>query len=183
MSDKYTTDFVLCNFRYLVGGNELAARISQRQQTLTLAIAVYSGLVLALLASKDLLHSGVYGINLLLLGFVFAGIAVTLLNYKYETGLAVSRKYLADLEQMGASHEILPSYNAGTYASSAHGARGAHGIVSALLILVYTTIAAGVFASESSLPNFAVIIITGALITIALALAAVNVSLNIKPAV
>lgn len=49
-------DYVLTNFRYLSAYNELVARISQRQQTLALFVAIFTGLVTALIATKELLN-------------------------------------------------------------------------------------------------------------------------------
>ena len=144
-------DYVLTNFRYLSAYNELVARISQRQQTLALFVAIFTGLVTALIATRELFKSDDYTIQLIIAGFPFASIALTLLNYKYEQLISILREYLADLERVKGADHFYPSYNCDPqYAVRANKARHFHDLTCATLIFAYNAVAIGVYHSVST---------------------------------
>jgi hypothetical protein len=141
-----TGDYVLTNFRYLSAYNEVIARISQRQQTLTLFVAIFTGLVSALIATRDVFKGNQLSIVWLMVGFPCASITLTMLNYKYERLISILREYLADLERVGDAHLSLPSYNCSShYVSRANRARHFHDLTCALLILAYNLVAIGLY--------------------------------------
>lgn len=143
-----TGDYVLANFRYLSAYNELVVRISQRQQTLTLFVAIFTGLVTAVVATREIFKTNHASIVWIMVGFPFASIALTLLNYKYETLLSLLRHYLADLERVKDAHLHLPSYNCDvSYIEPANRARFFHDLTCAALILAYNTAAIGLYLS------------------------------------
>ena len=49
---KLASDYVSANYRYIAAYNEVNARIAQRQQALSVCIALIVGLVAALVASR-----------------------------------------------------------------------------------------------------------------------------------
>lgn len=141
-------DYVLTNFRYLSVYNELVARISQRQQTLTLFVAIFTGLVTAVVATRDVFKTNHASIVWIMIGFPCASIALTLLNYKYELLLSILREYLADLERVKDAHLHYPSYNCDpAYLERANRARQFHDLTCAFLILAYNIAAIGIYIS------------------------------------
>ena len=141
-----TGDYVLTNFRYLSAYNELVARISQRQQTLTLFVAIFTGLVSALIATRDIFKVNQVSIVWLMVGFPFASVALTMLNYKYESLISILREYLSDLERVKDAHLFLPSYNCNSrYLNRANRARHFHDLTCALLIFAYNAVAIGIY--------------------------------------
>ena len=141
-----TGDYVLTNFRYLSAYNELVARISQRQQTLTLFVAIFTGLVSALIATREIFKINQVSIVWLMVGFPFASIALTMLNYKYESLISILREYLSDLERVKDAHLHFPSYNCDSrYLTRANRARHFHDLTCALLILAYNLVAIGIY--------------------------------------
>lgn len=145
-----TGDYVLTNFRYLSAYNELVARISQRQQTLTLFVAIFTGLVTALIATKELFKSGDSTVEWIIAGFPFATISLTLLNYKYEQLISILREYLSDLEKVKDAHEFYPSYNCSEkYIKRANRARHFHDLTCATMIIAYNAVAIGIFHAIS----------------------------------
>lgn len=161
---------VAANYRYIAAYNEVVARISQRQQTLTLFVAIFTGLVTALVAGRDLLKGPGLTLDWLMLGFPAASVALTLLNTKYERLLSILRGYLAALERIGNAHEMLPSYNcdAGLIAQ-ANTARRHHDLTCATLIVTYNGIAVGIFSSLSPLNNALASGVLGLIVIVALA--------------
>ena len=155
MTDTFTTpppsgDYVLTNFRYLSAYNELVARISQRQQTLTLFVAIFTGLVTALIATKELFKTGDSTVEWIIAGFPFATISLTLLNYKYEQLISILREYLSDLEQVKDAHLFYPSYNCSEkYIKRANKARHFHDLTCATMIIAYNAVAIGIFQAIS----------------------------------
>lgn len=141
-----TGDYVLANFRYLSAYNELVARISQRQQTLTLFVAIFTGLVTALIAARGIFQANQVSEAWLMAGFPFASIALTLLNYKYENLLTLLREYLAELERVQGADGFFPSFNCNpAYVKRANRARHFHDLTCALLILAYNIVAVGIY--------------------------------------
>lgn len=139
-------DYVLTNFRYLSAYNELVARIGQRQQTLTLFVAIFTGLVSALIATRDIFKANQVSIIWLMIGFPFASIALTMLNYKYENLISILREYLAELEKVKDAHLFFPSYNCNSvYVNRANRARHFHDLTCASLILAYNLVAIGIY--------------------------------------
>lgn len=121
------------NYRYIAAYQEVNARISQRQQ----ALALYITLVVSLLAAIVALQGrGSISIEWLLLGFPVASVCLAFLNYKAERAITNLRRFLSVLEQLGAAHEQLPSYNTHpTWAQGANKARRFHDYAAAVLVL------------------------------------------------
>ena len=141
-------EHVAANYRYIAAYNEVVARISQRQQTLTLFVAIFTGLVTALIASRELFATKALALDWLMVGFPAASVALTLLNAKYERLLSILRGYLAALERVGGAHLLLPSYNCDVaLIGQANAARRHHDITCALLIVAYNLVALGIFSS------------------------------------
>ena len=141
-------DYVLANFRYLSAYNELVARIGQRQHTLALFVAIFTGLISALFFSRDIFRTDQHSIVWLMSGFPFATLVLTFLNYKYESLIGILRRYLADLERVQDAHLALPSYNCDpAYIWRANQARHFHDLACAVLILAYNIAAIGTYAS------------------------------------
>jgi hypothetical protein len=158
-----TGDYVLTNFRYLSAYNELVARISQRLQTLTLFIGIFTGLITALIAARDMFKTAHSSIVWIMAGFPVAGLVLTLLNYKYETIITLLRRYLAELERVGGAQNYYPSYNCSVeYVAKANSARYYHDLVCGVLVLVYNVAAVGIYCSISNLWSAAdVVVIIG----------------------
>ena len=143
-------EHVTANYRYIAAYNEVVARISQRQQTLTLFVAIFTGLVTALIASRDLFRAQSLALDWLMAGFPAASVALSLLNAKYERLLSILRGYLAALEQVREAHRLLPSYNCDpVLISQANYARRNHDFTCATLIMAYNAVALGIFSSIS----------------------------------
>lgn len=142
------SEHVSANYRYIAAYNELVARINQRQQTLTLFVAIFTGLVTALVAGRELFSQRLLSLDWLMVGFPTASISLTWLNSKYERLLSLLRGYLGELERVGDAHLRLPSYNrdAGLMAQ-ANTARRGHDLTCAALILAYNIVALGIFCS------------------------------------
>lgn len=141
-------DYVLANFRYLSVYNELVARISQRQHTLTLFVGIFSGLITALILTRDIFRTDHASIAWLMAGFPMASIILTFLNYKYETLISLLRSYLAELERVKDAHLSMPSYNCdAAYMRKANHARYFHDLACAALLLAYNCAALGTYVS------------------------------------
>lgn len=141
-------EHVTANYRYIAAYNEVVARISQRQQTLTLFVAIFTGLVTALVASRDLFRTQALALDWLMVGFPAAALALTLLNRKYERLLSILRGYLGALERVCDAHLILPSYNCDAgLVQQANLARRGHDYTCATLIVAYNVVALGIFCS------------------------------------
>lgn len=143
-----TGDYVLANFRYLSAYNELVARIGQRQHTLALFVAIFTGLLSALLFTRDIFRHDQHTMVWLMSGFPFATLVLTFLNYKYESLISILRRYLADLERVQDAHLSYPSYNCDArYMAQANQARYFHDLACAVLILTYNAAAIGAYVS------------------------------------
>jgi hypothetical protein len=141
-------DYVLANFRYLSVYNELVARISQRQHTLTLFVGIFSGLITALILTRDIFRTDHASIVWLMAGFPMASVILTLLNYKYETLISLLREYLAELEKVKDANQSMPSYNCDAgYMRKANRARYFHDLACAALLLAYNIAALGTYVS------------------------------------
>ena len=147
-------EHVTANYRYIAAYNEVVARISQRQQTLTLFVAIFTGLVTALIASRELFRTQAMALDWLMVGFPAASISLSLLNSKYERLLSILRGYLAALERVRDAHLLLPSYNCdATLTAQANSARRHHDITCATLIVAYNLVALGIFSSITPVAN------------------------------
>lgn len=143
-----TGDYVLTNFRYLSAYNELVSRMSQRQQTLALFIAIFTGLVTALIATREIFKTDHSSIVWVMVGFPMASIMLTLLNYKYETLISLVREYLADLERVKEADGHYPSFNCDySLVSRSNRARFFHDLSCAALIAGCNIAAIGVYIS------------------------------------
>jgi hypothetical protein len=141
-------DYVLANFRYLSVYNELVARIGQRQHTLTLFVGIFSGLITALILTRDIFRTDHASIAWLMAGFPMASIILTFLNFKYETLISLLRGYLAELESVKDAHLALPSYNCDAgYMRKANRARYFHDLACAAMLLAYNCAALGTYVS------------------------------------
>lgn len=147
-------DSLMTNFRYLAAYNELVARISQRQQSLILFVAIFSGLMTSLLALKDWLRIEPQHFEWFMVGFPFASIALTMLNLKYEKLISILRAYLAELEQVGDAHLQLPSLNSDPgRMKQANGARYFHDLTCAMMILSYNGVAFSIYHGIQAGPD------------------------------
>jgi hypothetical protein len=146
MSQRFDTEYVTSNYRYISAYNELNARTSQRQQALTIFISFFVGLLAALIASHSASGLDNAHIEWILLGFPVASASFAFLNYKYELIIANIRAYLAQLEQLNNAHLSLPSYNSDIewMINSAH-ARRFHDYACAILILACNSIGLSAF--------------------------------------
>lgn len=143
-----TGDYVLTNFRYLSAYNELVSRMSQRQQTLALFIAIFTGLVTALIATREIFKTDHSSIVWVMVGFPMASIMLTLLNYKYETLISLVREYLAELEKVKGAEEHYPSFNCDhKLIQRSNRARFFHDLSCAALIAGCNIAAIGVYVS------------------------------------
>ncbi|MEK1939078.1 MAG: hypothetical protein AAAB16_01775 [Pseudomonas sp.] len=129
---KYVVD---ANYRFVAAYQEVNARISQRQQALTLYVSLVVSLLAALVALKPGANGGELPIEWLVLGFPVASTSLAFLNYKAERAITNLRRFLATLEQLGDVHEQLPSYNTDPqWAQGANKARRFHDYASAVLV-------------------------------------------------
>lgn len=144
MQTTCTSDYVSANYRYIAAYNEVNARIVQRQQALSVYIALIVGLVAALVASSRI--EVALRVEWVIWGFPLASVCLVLLNYKYERSLTNLRQYLAELEQLNNSQLILPSYNSETrWATKANRARRFHDLACAILVACCNGIALDLF--------------------------------------
>lgn len=145
---------LIANFRYLAVYNELVARISQRQQSLILFVAVFSGLMTSMLALKNELLLSPLKFEGMLLAFPLASLALTLLNLKYEKLISILRAYLAELEQVADAHLRLPSLNSDSgRIAEANDARKFHDWTCGLMILSFNGVALVVYLGFSQGPQ------------------------------
>jgi len=163
-------EHVSANYRYIAAYNEVVARISQRQQTLTLFVAIFTGLVTALVAGRDLFRMQAVALDWLMIGFPAASVALTMLNSKYERLLSILRGYLASLERVQNAHLLLPSYNCNVdLVSQANAARRQHDLTCATLIIAYNVVALGIYYSVASHQDFAFMAVLAVVASVALA--------------
>ncbi len=143
--EKPLLEHVTANYRYMAAYNELTARINQRQQTLSLYVALTVGLLAALIASKPGNGTAGSSVEWLILGFPLASACLTFLNLKSERSMTNLRNYLAELEQVGNAHLSLPSYNADArWSTEANKARRLHDLTSAVLVVAGNATAFGI---------------------------------------
>lgn len=123
------------NYRFIAAYQEVNARISQRQQALTLYVSLVVSLLAALVALKPGASGGELPVEWLVLGFPVASTSLAFLNYKAERAITNLRRFLATLEQLGNAHQELPSYNTDPqWAQGANKARRFHDYASAVLV-------------------------------------------------
>ncbi|MDH4608585.1 hypothetical protein [Pseudomonas sp. BN102] len=123
------------NYRFIAAYQEVNARISQRQQALTLYVSLVVSLLAALVALKPGASGGELPVEWLVLGFPVASTSLAFLNYKAERAITNLRRFLASLEQLGNAHQELRSYNTDPqWAQGANKARRYHDYASAVLV-------------------------------------------------
>jgi hypothetical protein len=123
------------NYRFIAAYQEVNARISQRQQALTLYVSLTVSLLAALVALKPGADSGQLPIEWLVMGFPVASTCLAFLNYKAERAITNLRRFLAELEHLGNAHETLPSYNTDPkWSMGANKARRFHDLAAAVLV-------------------------------------------------
>jgi hypothetical protein len=105
------SNIVDANYRFIAANQEVNARISQRQQALTLYVTLIVSLLAALVALKPGEGNGKLPIEWLVLGFPVSSICLAFLSYKAERAIANLRQFLSALERLGDAHNNLPSYN------------------------------------------------------------------------
>jgi hypothetical protein len=131
MTTKYTVD---ANYRFIAAYQEVNARISQRQQALTLYVTLVVSLLAALVALKPGEAGADVPVEWLIAGFPVASICLAFLNYKAERAITNLRRFLSALEQLNNAHDELPSYNTHpTWALGANKARRFHDYAAAVL--------------------------------------------------
>jgi len=172
-------EHVTANYRYIAAYNEVVARISQRQQTLTLFVAIFTGLVTAFIAGRDLFRTQPFALDWLMIGFPAASVSLTLLNSKYERLLSILRGYLASLERVRDAHLVLPSYNCEPgLIGRANNARRHHDFTCATLIMAYNAVALGIYDSIASHEDIAFIVVLVTVTSVALACVVAHVRLS-----
>ena len=123
------------NYRFIAASQEVNARISQRQQALTLYVTLVVSLLAALVALKPNESQNLVPAEWLLLGFPVASICLAFLNYKVELAITNLRRFMSALERIEDAHEILPSYNTHSkWAVGANKARRFHDYAAAVLV-------------------------------------------------
>lgn len=172
-------EHVSANYRYIAAYNEVVARISQRQQTLTLFVAIFTGLVTAFIAGRDLFRAQPVALDWLMMGFPAASISLTLLNTKYERLISILRAYLASLERVGGAQAVLPSYNCDVRViGQANAARRQHDFTCATLIMAYNAVALGIYDSIATQDGIAFAAVFMVVATVALACIVAHVRLS-----
>lgn len=172
-------EHVTANYRYIAAYNEVVARISQRQQTLTLFVAIFTGLVTAFIAGRDLFRSQPMALDWLMMGFPAASISLTSLNRKYERLISILRRYLASLERVREAHKVLPSYNCDPgVIGEANAARRQHDFTCATLIAAYNAVALGIYDSIAPRDGVAFIAVFLVVVIVALGCIVAHVRLS-----
>jgi hypothetical protein len=132
MSIKSVVD---ANYRFIAANQEVNARITPRQQALTLYVTLVVSLLAALVALKPGEGSGKLPVEWLVLGFPVASTCLAFLNYKTERAITNLRQFLSALERLGNAHESLPSYNTDPkWAMGANKARRFHDFAAAVRV-------------------------------------------------
>lgn len=132
MSIKSVVD---ANYRFIAAYQEVNARITQRQQALTLYVTLTVSLLAALVALKVGEGGGQLPIEWLVLGFPVASTCLAFLNYKAERAITNLRHFLSALERLENANESLPSYNTDPkWAMGANKARRFHDFAAAVLV-------------------------------------------------
>jgi hypothetical protein len=123
------------NYRFIAAANEVNARITQRQQALTLYVTLIVSLLAALVAMRPNQGISDAPIEWLILGFPIASLSFSFLNYKSEVTLSNLRNYLAQLERLDIERPQLPGYNSDAiWSIGANKGRKFHDFASALLV-------------------------------------------------
>lgn len=123
------------NYRFIAASQEVNARISQRQQSLSLYVSLVVGLLAALVALKPGAGSHELPIEWLVLGFPVASTCLAFLNYKAERAITNLRHFMSTLERLGNECSELPSYNTDPkWAHGANRARRFHDYAAAVLV-------------------------------------------------
>lgn len=129
------TPIVDANYRFIAAYNEVNARVTQRQQALTLYVSLIVSLLAALVALRPSSAASPAPVEWLILGFPVASICFALLNYKAERAITNLRTFLSVLEKLGGASESLPSYNTDPmWSRNANKARRFHDYAVALLV-------------------------------------------------
>jgi hypothetical protein len=142
-------NIVDANYRFISASQEVNARITQRQQALTLYVTLTVSLLAALVALKP---SGAVSdplpIEWLVLGFPVASTSLAFLDYKSERAITNLRRFLAELEKLDNAHTHMPSYNTDPkWAMGANKARRFHDYAAAVLVTGGNAIGLGAFVS------------------------------------
>ena len=136
--------FVDANYRFIAASQEVNARITQRQQALSLYVTMTVGLLAALVALKPGEGQGMLPIEWLVLGFPVASSCLAFLNYKAERAISNLRHFLSSLERLDNAHVSLPSYNTDpSWAMGANQARRFQDYVGAILVAAGNAIGLG----------------------------------------
>lgn len=123
------------NYRFIAGYQEVNARVTQRQQAMTLYVTLIVGLLAAIVALRPAAGGRSAPVEWLILGFPAAAICFAFLNYKAERAITNLRTFLAALERLGDADKILPSYNADPrWSHDANKARRYHDYASGMLV-------------------------------------------------
>lgn len=131
MTKPYVVD---ANYRFIAAYQEVNARITQRQQALTLYVSLVLSLLAALVALRPAEGGAEPPVEWLILGFPVASLALSFLNYKAELAITNLRHFLAVLERLNEAHLQLPSYNTDpSWARGANRARRFHDYTAAVL--------------------------------------------------
>ncbi|RZI85967.1 MAG: hypothetical protein EOP38_03205 [Rubrivivax sp.] len=99
------------NYRFIAASQEVNARISQRQQSLSLYVTLVVSLLAALVALKPGSGAHELPVEWLVLGFPVASTCLAFLNHKAELAITNLRHFMSTLERMSNEARELPSYN------------------------------------------------------------------------
>lgn len=167
------------NYRFIAASQEANARITQRQQSLTLFVTIVLSLVAAMVALRGGDTHGSPAIAWLLLGFPLASACLAFLNFKSEVALTNLRRFLSELEQLDNAHQTLPSYNTDPrWALVANKARRFHDFASAALAAGAHAIGIGIVHQSSigSEPTTQILLAITATLGLAISVALVAIS-------
>jgi hypothetical protein len=143
------TKFVVdANYRFIAAGQEVNARIQQRQQALALYVTLVVSLLAALVALKSTDARAAVPVEWLVLGFPVSSICFAFLNYKAERAITNLRRFMSRLEQLNDADKIIPSYNTHPeWAIGANKARRFHDYASAVLVIGGNVVGLGAVVS------------------------------------
>lgn len=176
MSAKLIVD---ANYRFIAASQEANARITQRQQSLTLFVTIVLSLIAAIVALRGAGSNSAPALAWLLLGFPLASACLAFLNFKSEVAITNLRRFLSELEQLDNAHLILPSYNTDPrWALVANRARRFHDFASAALVAGAHAIGIGIVHQSSigSEPTTEALLVVTAILGLAISVFLVAIS-------
>ena len=122
--------------RYISAWNEVAIRIAQRQNALSLYITLVIGIIAALLTTKSLASSkGTIESVWLAYGFPIVSFSFACLNLKHELTILNLRRYLRDCEATIKNDPKLTYHASLAWSTRHNNVRRLHDVASGILVL------------------------------------------------